>query len=73
MTGLAGCNAPSAEACAPQTQRMTDAQGNVYRCAASEDCPRSSRASLCVSDTGNQEECIRCFNTECVLITPEAC
>jgi hypothetical protein len=50
-----------------------DAQGEVYRCTASEDCPRSSRASLCVTDTGTQDECIRCLDTRCVRVTPEAC
>ncbi|HYO56507.1 hypothetical protein [Archangium sp.] len=71
--GLAGCNGPSSEECASKQLPVKNVQGDVYRCTASEDCPRSSRVSLCVSDTGNQEECIRCVDTQCVLVTPETC
>ncbi|WP_146209585.1 hypothetical protein [Vitiosangium sp. GDMCC 1.1324] len=71
--GLAGCNATPPEECTPPPQPVMNGQGAVYRCVASEDCPRSSRVSLCVSDTGTQEECIRCLNTECVRVIPEAC
>ncbi|MCY1073408.1 hypothetical protein [Archangium lansingense] len=53
---------------------MTSPEGTVYRCTAAEDCPRSSRVSLCVDDIGSQDAaCIRCMNTECVAITPETC
>jgi hypothetical protein len=72
--GLFGCDTPSDEACAsPQVVRVMDAQGDVYRCTASEDCPRSSRVSLCVTDTSSFEECIRCQDTQCVRIIPETC
>lgn len=50
-----------------------DAHGGVYRCTAAEDCPRSSRVSLCVADTGGQETCIRCLDTQCVTMIPETC
>jgi hypothetical protein len=69
--GLAGCNASSTEECVPEP--VLNAQGAEYRCAASEDCPRPSGVPLCVSDTGNLEECIRCFETRCVRVSPEAC
>lgn len=52
---------------------LLNAQGAEYRCTASEDCPRPSGVSLCVSDIGNLEECIRCSETKCVRIPPEAC
>ncbi|WP_257462128.1 hypothetical protein [Archangium lipolyticum] len=72
--GLFGCDTPSSEGCASkQVVPVTDVQGDVLRCTASEDCPRSSRVSLCVTDTDSFEECIRCENTQCVRITPEAC
>ncbi len=71
--GLAGCNNPPPEECASKYPRVTDPQGGVFRCIASEDCPRSSRVPLCASDIGNPDECIRCLDTECVRVDPEAC
>jgi len=71
--GLVGCNSLPLEECASQQVPVMDAQGGVYRCTAAEDCPRSSRVSLCVTDTGSSEECIRCLDTRCVRTTPEAC
>ena len=71
--GLVGCDAPSVEECASRQVPVTNAQGDVYRCIAAEDCPRSARVSLCVTDTGSSEECIRCLDTRCVRVTPEAC
>lgn len=50
-----------------------NAEGGVHRCTAAEDCPRSSRVSLCVDDIGGQEACIRCLDTECVTLLPETC
>jgi hypothetical protein len=71
--GLAGCDTPSPEECASKQLPVTNAQGDVYRCTASEDCPRSSSVALCVTDTGSQDACIRCVDTRCVLVTPEDC
>ena len=68
--GLAGCNPPPPEECVSKQVPVTNAQGDVYRCTASEDCPRSSRVSLCVTDTGSQDECVRCLDTRCVRILP---
>lgn len=73
IAGLFGCNAPSITECASKQVPVTNAQGDVYRCTAVEDCPRSSRVSLCVTDTGSDEDCIRCLDTRCVRITPESC
>lgn len=71
--GLAGCSAAPAEGCVPEPQPVLSSQGDHYPCVASEDCPRSSGVPLCVSDIGNAVECIRCLETQCVLISPENC
>ena len=71
--GLAGCGGAPAEGCTSKQLPETDAQGGVYRCTASEDCPRSSGVAVCVTDTASNEECIRCVDTQCLRITPEAC
>jgi hypothetical protein len=71
--GLVGCNTPAPEECASKQVPVTDSEGGVYRCTAAEDCPRSARVSLCVTDSGSSEECIRCLDTQCVRITPEDC
>lgn len=73
MAGLAGCGTPPPEECTSKQLPVTDAQGAVYRCTAAEDCPRSSRVPLCVTDSGAQQDCIRCLDTRCVTITPETC
>lgn len=52
---------------------MRDSSDALYRCIAPEDCPRSSRVSVCVTDVSAEEECIRCENTVCVRAIPEAC
>jgi len=66
MTGLAGCG-PSHDDCKSE---VLNPQGEPYRCIASEDCPRSGNETLCITDVGAQEECIRCEATQCVRITP---
>ncbi len=73
VAGLTGCDTP--EECVPKPVPVPSPQGGVYRCTSSEDCPRSSRVSLCVADTGNMQECVRCLDTACVLISPlpESC
>ncbi|WNG41781.1 hypothetical protein F0U61_03645 [Archangium violaceum] len=73
MAGLAGCNSTPPEGCAPEPQELLDSEGHVYRCIASEDCPRTSRLTLCVSDTDVLDECIRCLETKCVRVFPEVC
>ncbi len=74
MTGLAGCGVPPPEECFSEPEPVTSTDGNVYRCTAAEDCPRSSRVSLCVDDTGARDvPCIRCLDTRCVTIAPESC
>ncbi len=52
---------------------MRDSSDAIYRCIAPEDCPLSSRVSVCVTDVSAEEECIRCENTVCVRVVPEAC
>jgi hypothetical protein len=73
MAGLTGCD--TREECVLEPVPMPHPNGGVYRCTAAEDCPRPSRVSLCVADTGTQQECVRCLDTECVLISPlpESC
>jgi hypothetical protein len=73
VAGLAGCGIPPPEECASKQEPVMNAEGGIYRCTAAEDCPRSSRVSLCIADTGGQEACIRCLDTRCVTITPESC
>ncbi len=73
VAGLTGCG--TREECVPQQVPVTNSGNEVYRCTTAEDCPRSARVSLCISDTGSQEECIRCLDTRCVSIVPpeESC
>ncbi|WNG52205.1 hypothetical protein F0U60_03725 [Archangium minus] len=73
MAGLAGCNSTPPEGCAQEPQKLLDSDGDVYRCIASEDCPRTSRLTLCVSDADVLDPCIRCLETECVRVFPEVC
>ncbi|MFY0526600.1 hypothetical protein ACN28I_26805 [Archangium gephyra] len=73
VAGLAGCGIPPPEECASKKEPVLDAHGGVSRCTAAEDCPRSSRVSLCVDDIGGQDACIRCLDTECYTMLPETC
>jgi hypothetical protein len=68
---LPGCN--NLEVCGSELVSMRDSADELYRCIAPEDCPRSSRVSVCVTDVSAEEECIRCENTVCVRVVPEAC
>ncbi len=52
---------------------MRDSSDAIYRCIGTEDCPLSARVSACVTDVSAEEECIRCENTVCVRVVPEAC
>lgn len=68
VAGPTGCG--TREECVPQPVPVTNTRnGDVYRCTAPEDCPRSARVSLCISDTDLQEECLRCLDTQCVVMT----
>ncbi len=71
--GLLACN--DIEVCGSRQETLLGADAGFYRCTTAEDCPRSSRVTLCVADTGTQQECVRCLDTECVLISPlpESC
>ncbi len=69
--GLAGCNA--LVECRLQAEPVVNAEGQEYRCTASEDCPRSSRESVCVTDVNPTEECVRCVDTRCVRFSPGVC
>ena len=72
LASLAGCE-PFLPAEEPCRRPVMNEQGEVYRCIAVEDCPRPSNVLLCVSDTGVRAECLRCDDTQCVRISPEAC
>ena len=72
MAALVGCDSASSSQC---ERPLQNDQGEDYRCVVPEDCPRPSQVLLCITDTGTQEqpECIRCRDTRCVSVTPEAC
>ncbi|WP_224368009.1 hypothetical protein [Hyalangium versicolor] len=66
-----GCN--DIEVCGSRQESLADTDGGVYRCATAEDCPRSSRVSVCVTDVSPQQECVKCQQTNCLKVIPEAC
>jgi hypothetical protein len=68
---LLGCN--DLEVCGSTTQAINQANGESYRCVTSEDCPRTSRVNVCVTDVSPVAECVRCEDTKCVSVIPEAC
>ena len=55
------------------TRDVTRDTGEAYRCVTSEDCPRASRVNVCVTDVSPVAECVRCEDTKCVSVIPEAC
>ena len=69
--GLLGCN--DLEVCGSTTSDITRDNGEVYRCVTSEDCPRTSRVNVCVTDVSPVAECVRCEDSRCITVTPEAC
>ncbi|WP_371877535.1 hypothetical protein [Pyxidicoccus parkwayensis] len=69
--GLLGCN--DLEVCGSTTADITRDNGEVFRCVTSEDCPRTSRVSVCVTDVSPVAECVRCEDSRCVAVIPEAC
>ncbi len=68
---LLGCN--DLEVCGSTAEDITRADGSVYRCVTAEDCPRTSRVNVCVTDVSPVAECVQCEDTRCILVTPEAC
>jgi hypothetical protein len=68
---LLGCN--DLEVCGSMTRDVTRDTGEAYRCVTSEDCPRTSRVNVCVTDVSPVAECVRCEDTKCVSVIPEAC
>ncbi|MBZ4420799.1 hypothetical protein K8638_30480 [Myxococcus sp. RHST-1-4] len=69
--GLLGCN--DLEVCGSTSQDITRTDGGVYRCVTSEDCPRTSRVNVCVTDVSPVAECVQCEDTKCVTVIPESC
>ncbi|WP_369414447.1 hypothetical protein [Corallococcus soli] len=68
---LLGCN--NLESCGSTSVDITRTDGSLYRCVTSEDCPRTSRVSVCVTDVSSERECVRCDETRCVRLIPESC
>lgn len=71
VAGLSGCN--DIEVCSSHQEALLGADGEFYRCTTAEDCPRSSRVSVCVTDVSPQQECVTCLETVCTKVIPEAC
>jgi hypothetical protein len=69
--GLLGCN--DIEVCGSRQEVFLAADGGNYRCTTAEDCPRSSRVSVCVTDVSPQQMCVKCEETICHTVIPEAC
>ncbi len=69
--GLLGCN--DIEVCGSRQEPLLKQEGDAYRCTTAEDCPRSSRVSVCVTDVSPQQECVKCVETLCTKVIPEAC
>ncbi len=69
--GLLACN--DIEVCGSRQEELLNADGSPYRCTTPEDCPRSSRVSVCVTDVSPQQECVKCQETFCTRVIPEAC
>ena len=66
-----GCN--DIEVCGSQQEPMLSADNRPYRCTTAEDCPRSSRESVCVTDVSPEQSCIKCQETMCTRVVPEQC
>lgn len=68
---LMGCN--DLEVCGSTSQDIVRQDGSAYRCVTSEDCPRTSRVNVCVTDVSPVAECVRCDDSRCVHVIPESC
>jgi hypothetical protein len=66
-----GCN--DIEVCGSRQELLRNADDGPYRCTTAEDCPRSSRVSVCVTDVSPEQECVKCQETLCTLVIPEKC
>jgi hypothetical protein len=66
-----GCN--DIEVCGSRQETLPTADGGEYRCTTAEDCPRSSRESVCVTDVSPEQACIKCQETKCTRVVPEQC
>jgi hypothetical protein len=71
LASLLGCN--DLEVCGSTAKDISRDDGSVYRCVTSEDCPRTSRVNVCVTDVSPVAECVQCEDSKCILVTPEAC
>lgn len=69
--GLLACN--DIEVCGSKQEDLLTPDGGQYRCATAEDCPRSSRVFVCVTDVSPQQECVKCEETVCVRVIPVSC
>jgi len=66
-----GCN--DIEVCGSRQETLSSADNGPYRCTTAEDCPRSSRESVCVTDVSPEQACIKCQETLCTRVVPEQC
>lgn len=71
VAALLACN--DIEVCGSRHEDLLSVDGAQTRCATDEDCPRSSRVSVCVTDVSPQQECVRCEQTVCVRVIPVSC
>jgi hypothetical protein len=69
--GLLGCN--DLEVCGSHAEEVRQADGAAYRCIQAEDCPRASRVFVCTTDVSPERECVKCADSICVRVIPEAC
>jgi hypothetical protein len=69
--GLLGCN--DLEVCGSHAEEVRQADGTAYRCIQAEDCPRASRVFVCTTDVSSERECVKCADSVCVRVVPEAC
>lgn len=71
VAGAVGCN--DLEVCGSHTEEVRQADGSAYRCIQAEDCPRASRVFVCTTDLSPERECVKCADSVCVRVIPEAC
>jgi len=69
--GLLACN--DLEVCGSHAEEVVQADGSPYRCIQAEDCPRASRVFVCTTDVSSERECVKCADSVCVRVVPEAC
>jgi hypothetical protein len=69
--GLLGCN--DLEVCGSHAEEVRQVDGGAYRCIQAEDCPRASRVFVCTTDVSSERECVKCEDSVCLRVVPEAC